>query len=618
MDYEGWNDLIAQKFFNKEMAGREVLLYVTKDILNQLGAKADKNFEDFIRCVKEGPSDSGRQGICQKALQCYKDWWSIRQGYPQYIAYLALFVLAATIGGDFDPKAYYPRLRQLLGEPPKTGTYPSFEKMDKLWDNLEMWSKIYKHEELGRFSKRVRGGNVHVGLPFSQTILSEDERKVLPLIFSDAEIDPTDPPSESALRRLLLRYGSDKLERRTLQLLKDNESSIPEIRDALLDFILEEILEWDGSTPDIARDNGRIVMTRPPSVGLRICFDPPDRVSKKIMFSLRFKTNRPFPEGGLDFMHGDRTYSCFETVPNWWSTKLKDSSTGIFLNAADLDWLKGTKLEDKENGWRASLKGAPVRLFLLGSRENLPGWIESQRLERSGRFIIACHISKSAIVKEWGTKSCKNFTEYSFAGLPSNWQLFEGKDPREPCREIDVLNLPSLLSLRLLGGIKVGRGNSYLKFAPPKIILDGAQGNEHITINSNQYKSELQKDGLAISSWTIPDDAPIGEPLELAVCRDEKECLARRVIQLVDPELSDKLKDTPKRNRLGSIVAPNSSGPYVRGAIAFGDNLLEAGSFHRFSRPIYLNELYLSDHAPGKLRTGLTMICHHAGILYGL
>jgi len=246
MDYEGWNDLIAQKFFNKEMAGREVLLYVTKDILNQLGAKADKNFEDFIRCVKEGPSDSGRQGICQKALQCYKDWWSIRQGYPQYIAYLALFVLAATIGGDFDPKAYYPRLRQLLGEPPKTGTYPSFEKMDKLWDNLEMWSKIYKHEELGRFSKRVRGGNVHVGLPFSQTILSEDERKVLPLIFSDAEIDPTDPPSESALRRLLLRYGSDKLERRTLQLLKDNESSIPEIRDALLDFILEEILEWDG------------------------------------------------------------------------------------------------------------------------------------------------------------------------------------------------------------------------------------------------------------------------------------------------------------------------------------------------------------------------------------
>jgi len=81
------------------------------------------------------------------------------------------------------------------------------------------------------------------------------------------------------------------------------------------------------------------------------------------MFSLRFKTNRPFPEGGLDFMHGDRTYSCFETVPNWWSTKLKDSSTGIFLNAADLDWLKGTKLEDKENGWRASLKGAPVRLF---------------------------------------------------------------------------------------------------------------------------------------------------------------------------------------------------------------------------------------------------------------
>jgi hypothetical protein len=574
LDYEDWNDLIARKFFNKEMAGKEVLLFVTKDVLNQLGTEAGKNFEDFIRCVKEGPSCTTRQFICQKALQCYEDWRGTRQGYPQYIAYLALFVLAATVGGDFDPKAYYPRLRQLLGEPLKTGAYPSFEKMDNLWNDLEKWSRVYKHEELGRFSKRIRGGKIHVGLPFSQTILSEDERKALPQIFIDAEIDPTDPPSESSLRRLILRYGSDKLENRTFQLLKNKDSDILEIRDVLMDFILGEISEWDGSAVEIPR----VAVPRQPSVGLRICFDPPDRAARKILFFLRFKTNQPFPEGGLNFEHGERIYSCFETAPNW-STKLKDHETGIFLNATELDWIKGTKFEDKEKGWRANLKAAPVRLFLSGSRENLSGWIESQRLERDRSFIIACHTSKLAIVEDWGTKYCKKFTAPSFDGLPSDWQLFEGEGPQEPCREIDVLNLPTLLRLRLQGGIKVGRGNSYLKFAPPKILLDGAQGDEYIIINFNQCKFPLQKRDPTESMWSIPEDVPVREPLELVVSRNENENLARRVVQLLEPVISDKLEETPKRDRFGSIIPSNASGPYARGAIASGDSLLEYGSF---------------------------------------
>lgn len=213
------------------MAGREVLLYVTEEIINNLGSATGENIEDFIKCVKAGPDWATREGICQKALQCYEEWKDIRQGYPQYIAYLALFVLAATLSGSFDPNAYYPRLRKLLGETPKTGTYPSFDKMDKLWNDLEKWSRLYKHEELGRFTRRVRGRNVHIGIPLSQTILSEDERSVLPLIFNEAEIDPTDPPSDLAIRRMLLRYGTRHLKRRTLQLLRD-EVDYAEMRNA--------------------------------------------------------------------------------------------------------------------------------------------------------------------------------------------------------------------------------------------------------------------------------------------------------------------------------------------------------------------------------------------------
>jgi len=593
MSYEDWNYLITQKFFNKEMAGKEVLLYVTKDVLNLLGRDTGKDFQDFIRCIKEGPSDSVRQGICQKALWCYEDWRGTRQGYPQYIAYLAFFVLAATTGGDFDPKAYYPRLRKLLGEPPKTGSYPSFEKMDKLWDDLEKWSRINKHEELGRYSKRIRGGNIHVGLPFSQTILSEDERKALPQIFSEAEIDPTDPPSESAMVRILLRYGSDKLERRTLQLLKNDESSILEMRNALIDFIFEEISEWDGSIaetlfPNTSEESGQIAKVRLPSVGLRICLDPPDRVAKKIVLSLRFKTVRPFPDSGLDFGHKGKVYSCFETIPNW-STKLKDSETGLYLNANDLDWLSGVKFEDKEKRWRAVLKAASVKLFLPGSREDLPGWVESQHLERESRFFIACHSSMASIISEWGNNSCKQFANVLFYGLPSNWLLFEGEGAYEPCREIDVLNIPSLLRMRFHGGIKVGRGNYYLKFGPPQVVIEGGQGDEHIIITCNQYTYQLKRENPSMPTWTIPDEVPIGKPLELGVYRDGNEPLLCKVIQLIEPEIFDKFDDMPKRCRSGIITVDDASEIYARGAVVVGCDQLVKGSFSQ-TLPTYLSK----------------------------
>lgn len=593
MYYEDWNDLIAQKFFSKEMAGKEVLLYVTKDVLDQVGRDTGEDFHDFIRCIKEGPADSARQGICQKALWCYEDWRNTRQGYPQYIAYLAFFVLAATTGGDFDPKAYYPRLRTLLGETPKTGTYPSFDKMDKLWDDLEKWSRINKHEELGRYSKRIRGGNIHVGLPFSQTILSEDERKALPQIFSEAEIDPTDPPSELAIGRILLRYGSEKLERRTLQLLKNDERAIFEMRNALIDFIFEELSEWDGCiletwSPDTLEESGRIAKARLPSVGLRICLDPPDRVAKKITSSLRFKTIRPFPDSGLDFEHKGKAYSCFETIPNW-STKLKNSETGLYLDATELDWLSGVKFKDEEKSWRAVLKGAAVRLFLPGHRDDLPGWIESQHLERECRFFVACHSSMERTISDWGSNSCNEFAITCFQGLPLDWLLFEGEGAYEPCREVDVLNIPNLLRMRLHGGIKVGRGNYYLKFGPPHIVLDGGQGDEHIIIVCNQYTCELRRENLSMPIWTIPQDVPIGKPLELGVYRDGNEPLACKVIQLIEPEILDKFDSTPKRCRSGIINADNDSEIYATGAVVMGCDQLVKGSFSQ-TLPTYLSK----------------------------
>ncbi len=431
MNYIIWNDLIARKFFNEEMAGREVLLYVNEDTINQIGVETSADVEDFIRSVKAGPDWATKSDICNKALQSYSDWRIEHLEYPPYIAYLAFFVLAATRGGDYDRHAYYPKLWDLLGEPDSSGKPPHFYSMVKLWEDLEKWCAEDKHDELGRFIARIRGGKVHVGRPLSQTLLSDDERNYLHLIFTEAELDPTDTPSDAVLRRVLLNYGKDGLEKRTLKLLKGTQGDSIEMVNALIDLVLNELVEWDGRVALHSTSGSDHTISQ---VGLRICLEL-NRVSGTIASTLRLKTNRPFPDNGLEFEYDGQIFSCKETVPNW-STKLTNANTQPSrpLDAATVNWSTGVRFEDKENKWRAHLKGTDVRLFLPGNREGFSRmWVESQRLERNCGFMVACRDNRVADVQRWGTDCCEKFEEQSLQGLPSGWLLFEGMGAQESC-----------------------------------------------------------------------------------------------------------------------------------------------------------------------------------------
>jgi len=564
MNYIEWNNLIARKFFNESMAGREVLLYVNEDTINQIGAEAGAGVEDFIQSVKVGPDWATKSDICQKALQSYRGWRIKHLEYPPYIAYLALFVLAATRGGDYDPKAYYPRVRALLGELDGSGTLLHFDSMAKLWKDLEKWSTEDKHEELGRFTARIRGGWVHVGRPLSQTLLSDDERNYLPLIFSEAELDPTDTPSDAVIRRVLLSYGKNGLENRTLKLLDGTQGDNIEMVNALIDLVLNELVDWDGSVISYTISGSDHT---PSQVGLRICLEL-NRVSGTIASTLRLKTNRPFPDNGLEFEYDGQIVSCRETVPPNWSTKLTNTSIQPPrpLDAATVNWSKVAKFEDKENKWSARLKGADVRLFLPGNREGLPGWVESQRLERNCDFMVVCSDSRVVDVQRWGTDCCENFEEQSFQGLPRGWLLFDGSGAHESCEGVDVLALSSLLRIRLQGGIKIGRGNRYLKFGPPLIVIEGGDGSERVMLNED----ELKREDVSIARWYIPADAPVNCPLTIQVFKDGSDPLQKHVIWLEEPELPVSFKNALRRDGLGRILPDEAPAPYVRGAVVAG------------------------------------------------
>lgn len=590
-NYLNWNDRLAQYYFNEEMAGREVLLYATREIIMSIGEGLG-DVTDFINALKAGPIWATRVGLCQKAFQAYENWRRRTLDYPPYVAYLVLFVLAEDTEGDFAPHAYYPRLWHLLMDPSETGMPPSFNRMRELWADLEKWSKEDKGEEIGRFTFRIRGGWDHVGLPLSQTLLSNEERNKLPFIFSEADLDPTDVPAVDTLKRAMLYYGTrlHLLGRRTLRLLEVTDENNT-LKNALLEFVLSELTEWDGTAPEIITSEKSVAGES--KAGLRLCLHE-DSLAKKIVSYLRFKTNRTIPDTGLTFQYPDHKtiLICSEASANWSSKlRIKDQATARLsgFDASLVDWLKGLSIKDIEYNWHAKLKGANVRLFLLGKREGLPDWIESHHLEMQSDFLIAAHSSILDAIRNWGAQFCENFQEKNYSGLPFGWSLFYGKNAIKSCENVDVLILSDLLRTRLVGGIKTGRGNSYLKFGLPCVMLENMSGNEKVKING----VEIPRADKNIPVWELHGDFPLYEPLRIEVYGDSADPLQTRIIKIEDPHIQTAFDDLPQRGADGNIAPPGSES-YALGAKVIGASTRECAIFstalptHLSSRIVFL------------------------------
>lgn len=574
MNYLQWNDIIAKHFFNLENAGKEVLLYVNKDLIEELGQSNSCGQDDFVRAVKEGPDWTTRSGFCQKALQACNDWRSRGLVYPPYISYLACFVLAAGTGmKDVRATAYYPRLNKLLGEPENT-PIRSFDKMSELWEDLEKWSREDKHEELGRFVFGIQGKMIWVGLPRFQTLISAEERRSLKIVFAAAELDPADPPSQEVMLKRLLNYGDHLFQRKTKEVLKSTSGENLILREKLLEFVMDELEDWEGELPELEPSGSKRSFSI--QSGIRLCMDL-DEMAGLANFTIRLKTNRNFPEDPLRFQVPDgKILICKEASQNW--SKIIRDEEGNLFDASKLSWEQGTQMNDSEQNWKARLKAANVRLFISGKNEGFSGWIETQRLERGMPFKLAVSEMENAKIKSWGEQHCEGFQSMGITGLPHGWKLFEGHNARQSCEDVDVLTLSSSVRLSFRGGVKVRGGNTYLHIAPPLITLENSSGIEIPSVNGQSLIRIDEESHL----WSLPENTPINELLRIEVEVSGK--LLHKIMRLEEPVLAVDYH-APKRNNLGDILPEQEEDTNTfSGAIAHIDKATPVSSWV-FIRP---------------------------------
>lgn len=491
MNYRDWNNRIAAHFFHRDMAEKNVYLYVTQELISDLGQDKGKGFADFIDAVKTGfRLKLKSEGMCKDAL------WSMRQKigqYPSYIGYLALFVLAAGIEGDFDPKSYYPRLRKLLNEPITTGTYPDFGEMRQLWQDLERWANQEKSGELGLFTYRSVGNRIHIGFPLAQALLSEEERRSLPYIFADANLDPITPPAQEEIRALVVRHGRNQLRNlrnQTLRLLQESDSNTSDVRQALLEIIIDELNEWDGYVEDSSSSTGRVF-------GSLILCCRINQIAGRTNFTLRCKTKREFIENELTLtLDNNQPFSCEQDRDGWFSPITTIS--GQILDASSLDWARGVQMRSPDSKWCFRLPASPIRIFVDGNSEGLPNLVEVRHLPVQREFHLAAHEDCLDDLTQWGESNCQGFEKLAIAnGLPNRWHFFKvglACSDKEIKKEYPVMSFPNTLRLELVGGIRVGQGNKFFKFAPPKLVLQG--NNDSVQIFCNDVPLDCDDKGI--------------------------------------------------------------------------------------------------------------------------
>lgn len=504
MDFLAWNDGIGAHFFNPDRSYARVFLYVTKELLTDIGALHHADLNDFIAALKTGPPWDTRHGrsICQQALQALEGWRNRNLTYPPYLIYLALFVLADTIDVGFARHAYYPNLRSLLGEEQEAGMYPSFDRMYLLWDDLAVWSNRDRHGDWGVFNADIVGEWMHVGLPRSQTFLTDEERGSLPFLFADNGLDPLSLPSDREIAYLLANDDHHRLRPRTKDLLGSTSERDFPIRTALIETFLDELERWGGMEPPLpnsgqesARSLGKLCLTM-----------LLDRTAQTVRFFLRCRSNREYPDEGLQLV-GEEIQEALYCYDDWqgWSTPLSDSETvaGNF-DPSHLDWRDGLSLIDHEHTWKTMLSKRSIRVMVSATPFGFDGFVEDSQVPQDKPFCLLAHNDHADTLHRWGDECCEGFSEVDLmSGLPAGWRLYSVERVNSDLHirdDFPFLALPAVLRIQFRGGLKV-RGNQYFTFALPDIEITGTTETVNVFCNDHQMNIDPEK-----GTYTIPDN----------------------------------------------------------------------------------------------------------------
>lgn len=264
--YEDWNNALADAFFSQDKAGK--LVYLDKDddafaqACRRVGVDVEDAEESMARAVRRKLcwKDTGRAFFAEFDFMT-KLWVATRRNAlgdpskippPPHIALLVLFSSAAERmgGANIDTGAaessFYSSLERLLGIPrEETGRFRlSFTKSSEaFWESLTLWLE----DQDGQRGLPSAYALMHryVGLPISQALVRERERRNLKKMFEEQGFNPGSAMSHIDMHGAIDVWVASARTSANAALRKMWASN--ELQNRIVEIAMAELAAWDGA-----------------------------------------------------------------------------------------------------------------------------------------------------------------------------------------------------------------------------------------------------------------------------------------------------------------------------------------------------------------------------------
>ena len=319
------------------------------------------------------------------------------------------------------------------------------------------------------------------------------------------------------------------------------------MRNSLLEIVQVELQAWNGivqfDSQQITSIEGIKTLDKSAisfphdqliSAILKVClsYDP---VSQEVKTTVRFKANKQFPENMLRFkrIKDNSIWTCSESNA-YWSTELVSLTEGRLLDASTLNWEEGESFIDDNSCWQLKLRPAKVRIFVPGIREDLPGWLEINKIEATKGCYIACYSDYYFDVLTWGKEYCDGFSQLSAAGMPPQWSLFklDSVNKSHPC--IDELKTRFCVHFAHGRRHKIRSRKYIFQICPPEIIAEGSGLEERLIMKVDGMQGVILNKNEN-NRYPIPENAPVDVPLMFELVSGQFVC--RLTLVLEEPHL---------------------------------------------------------------------------------
>lgn len=510
MNYLEWNNAIISHFFNPKNEEKEVMLYFSENIINEIGElyfeKPNSGYvEDFYKALRLGVPGIPNDNYIYRILrleQIYQNGQRSINGvtieYPPYFAYLLAFILPFTSGNlndEFNMNNFHDYVQVFFEEKELSNNYDrvikyKLNEIDNLWIKINDWLIDEKNFSLGYLEEiNPPSTRRYVGKFEYHILFRKEQEERLSNLFDENDILPGGAISESEIRTVLVNnYRQLKLSTNTKSRISNNE-----------DYIGNKIVKrawafynsWDGTTHTVEGQRG-YSRNR-----LALCLDFNSLTKRINLKYFRIYSKEPIPENLKFEDHSEiKVVNDINQINSFYSEPILNCFTNLNTDSQLVDNAARSKYT-----WKA-------KDFYLFKKIPHFDWVEIPKVEYNvGKTLVLC---KTKFYKQnfedWfhGIDGSKKLYNNSETQLPSDWLAFTidriGNYPHSTIEE---------LILDLNGTPKINFDKSFyidgklFKEKLPHVWLENAEINSDI-IAKYEDGSEIRLNPLTIENEGIP------------------------------------------------------------------------------------------------------------------